>query len=170
MMRILLAALTLLAGPALAQTTAISDPAGLSALAGEADEMVSIDADALDVNEEESTALFTGSVVITQGTMTLRAPQVLARYGEAGPSDLESFVASGGRITMEFDDQTVVADEAHYDFGQRVLTFTGNVVVTNATGTVNSARLVVDTRAGTSSFSSGGSGGGRVTSTFTPGG
>lgn len=154
--------------PAIAQTT-VSDPAGFGGLAEEADEEVNITADNLEVAEDDSTALFTGGVVITQGTMELRAPQVLAAYGEGGPSDLENFTASGGRVNMIFEDQTVDANEAFYDFAQRVLTFTGEVVVVNETGTVNSDRLVVDTRAGTSSFSSSSDGSGRVTSTFTPG-
>ncbi|WMT87105.1 hypothetical protein NO932_00450 [Pelagibacterium sp. 26DY04] len=156
----------LLAGPVLAQTTQ-TDPAGFGGLADEADEEVNVTADDLQINENESTALFSGNVVITQGTMELAAPEVLATYGEAGPSDLENFTASGG-VTMNFDDQTVDADQAFYDFAQRILTFTGSVVVVNQTGTVNADRLVVDTRAGTSSFSSEGEDGGRVTSTFTP--
>ena len=163
-----IACFALFAGPALAQTTA-SDPAGFGGLAAEADEQVNVTADSLEVLENESTALFTGNVVITQGTMELEAPRVETRYGEGGPSDLESFSASGGRVKMAFDEQTVEADTADYDFADRVLVFTGSVVVINANGTVNADRLVIDTRAGTSSFSSAG-GGGRVTSTFTPGG
>jgi len=162
-----IALLFLLAGPGLTQSTQ-SDPAGFGGLAQTADEEVNVTADDLEIDENASTALFTGDVMITQGTMQLQAPQVLAAYGEDGPSDLESFTASG-RVEMIFEDQTVNADEAFYDFAQRVLTFTGSVVVVNATGTVNAERLVIDTRAGTSSFTSGG-GGGRVTSTFTPGG
>ena len=159
--------LALLCAPLFAQTTQ-TDPAGFGGLADEAGEEVNVSADDLEINENESSALFTGEVVITQGTMELMAPQVLAAYGEGGPSDLESFTASGG-VTMNFDDQTVDAEQAFYDFAQRVLTFTGSVVVVNAQGTVNSDRLVIDTRAGTSSFSSSGEGGGgRVTSTFSP--
>lgn len=154
--------------PAAAQTT-VSDPAGFGGLADEAGEEVNISADNLEIAEDDNTALFIGNVVIIQGSMELQAPQVLAAYGEGGPSDLQNFTASGGRVKMIFEDQVVDADEAFYDFGQRVLTFTGNVVVVNDTGTVNADRLVVDTRAGTSSFSSS-SEGGRVTSTFTPGG
>lgn len=157
-----------LASHASAQTTT-SDPAGFGGLSQEASEQVNITADDLAVDENASIAQFTGNVEVVQGTMTLTAPELVASYGEGGPSDLEEFTASGGRVRMEFDAQTVDADQAYYDFAQRVLTFTGDVVVVNQTGTVNAARLVIDTRAGTSSFSSGESGG-RVTSTFTPGG
>lgn len=170
MIRFALAALlaAFLAFPAHAQST-VSDPAGFGGLAGEAGEQVNVTADDLRIDENESTALFSGNVVIVQGAMELHAPQLLAAYGEGGPSDLQNFRASGGRVDMLFDDQTVEADEAFYDFGQRILTFSGSVVVVNPTGTVNADRLVIDTRAGTSSFSSSG-GGGRVTSTFTPAG
>lgn len=155
----------MLSAAAFAQTTQ-SDPAGFGGLADEAGEAVNVTADDLEIDETESTALFTGNVVIVQGSMELRAPRLLAIYGEEGPSDLENFTATGG-VEMDFDDQTVTGEQAHYDFAQRILTFTGSVVVVNATGTVNADRLVIDTRAGTSSFSSEG---GRVTSTFTPGG
>ncbi|WP_332713073.1 LptA/OstA family protein [Pelagibacterium mangrovi] len=159
--------LALLAAPAFAQTTQ-TDPAGFGGLADEAGEEVNVTADDLQINENESTALFSGNVVIVQGTMELAAPELLAVYGEGGPSDLENFTATGG-VVMNFDDQTVDADQAFYDFAQRILTFTGSVVVVNESGTVNADRLVIDTRAGTSSFSSSGEGeGGRVTSTFTP--
>ncbi|WP_417578860.1 LptA/OstA family protein [Pelagibacterium sp.] len=165
---LLIACIALLAGPAFAQSTA-SDPAGFGGLAGEADEQINVSADLLEILENENAAIYTGNVVITQGTMQIASERVETIYGEGGPSDLQSFSASGGRVEMAFDDQTVQADTADYDFGDRVLVFTGSVVVVNASGTVNADRLVIDTRAGTSSFSSAG-GGGRVTSTFTPGG
>ena len=154
--------------PIMAQQS--GDPAGLGGLAGQAGAEVNISANSLEIIEESNTALFQGDVVINQGTMEMRAQRVEALYGEGGPSDLVSFVASGGRVTMTFDDQTVEGDQANYDFAQRVLTFSGDVEVINPSGRVTSARLVIDTRAGTSSFSGTGGSGGRVTGVFTPGG
>lgn len=156
-----------LCGPALAQTT--SPTSDFSTLARQAGDQVSIDADALEISEETNTAVFAGNVVIVQGDMVMRAPRVSALYGAGGPSDLQNFTASGGRVRMESDGQVITGDEAFYDFSARVLTFSGNVEVVNATGTVQSARLVIDTRAGTSSFTGGAGAGGRVTSVFTPG-
>src|SRR5690606_6248093 len=71
----LLLALTV---PGLAQQSTQSDPAGFGGLAEEAGEEVNVSADDLEIDENESTALFTGNVVITQGTMQLQAPRVLA--------------------------------------------------------------------------------------------
>lgn len=161
-------ALAAAATPVWAQTAA--DPSGFGGLSRQANEQVNISADALKITEDENTALFTGNVVIVQGTMEMRAPRVLAVYGEGGPSDLENFTASGGRVDMVFDGQTAQGNEAFYDFSARTLTLTGDVVVVNASGTVESQRLVIDTRAGTSSFSGGTGTGGRVTGVFTPGG
>lgn len=158
----------LFAAPALGQTA--SDPSGFGRLATQADERVNVTADTLEITEDENTALFTGNVIIIQGEMEMRAPRVLAIYGEGGPSDLENFTASGGRVWMTFDGQTAESDEAFYDFTVRTLTLTGDVVVVNASGTVESAQLVIDTRAGTSSFSGGAGAGGRVTGVFTPSG
>jgi lipopolysaccharide export system protein LptA len=163
-------AIMLAAGPGMALAQSASDPSGFGGLSTQAEEQVGITADALEITEEENTALFTGNVVLIQGTMEMRAPRVLAIYGEGGASDLKNFTASGGRIHMIFDGQTAESDEAFYDFGARTLTLTGNVVVVNDAGTIESARLVIDTRAGTSSFSGGTGSGGRVTGVFTPGG
>lgn len=163
-------ALALFLPVAQVQAQSASDPSGFGGLASQADERVNVTADNLKITEDENTALFTGNVIIIQGDMEMRAPRVLAVYGEGGPSDLKNFTASGGRVWMTFDGQTAEGDEAYYDFSGRTLTLTGNVVVVNASGTVRSARLVIDTRAGTSSFAGGAGSGGRVTGVFTPSG
>lgn len=152
--------------PGLAQ-----DPSGFGALSQQADAPVEITADTLEIDEDSSIAIFTGNVVITQDAMTMDAQRVEVRYGAGGPADLQRLEASGGRVRMSFDGQTADSDTAVYDVAQRVLTLAGNVVVTNATGTINSAQLVINTRDGTSTFTGGApDAGGRVTGVFTPGG
>lgn len=161
---IAIALLSLMPGVALAQANAGSDPAGLGGLAQEAESQVSVSADKLDVLELERQAVYSGNVMLIQGTMTLKAPKLVAHYGEKGMSDLKSFETMGGRVEMVFDAQTVHADTSAYDFAQRIMVFGGKVEVVNESGTVKADRLTVDTRAGTSSFST--TSGGRVTSVF----
>ncbi len=163
-----LALVLLLASAFSVMAQSANDPAGFGRLAQQADDQVNVTADNLEITEDDNTALFTGNVTITQGTMQMLAQRVDVLYGEGGPSDLVEFTATGGRVHMAMDGQTIDGDNAVYNFAQRILTFTGNVVVKNASGTVNADRLVIDTRAGTSSFSGGPAQGGRVTSTFTP--
>ena len=69
-MRIFLAVLVS-ATPAAAQTAA--DPSGFGGFA-QADEQVNISADALEIAEDENTALFTGDVVIIQARWKCAPP------------------------------------------------------------------------------------------------
>lgn len=159
------------AAPSGASAAAQDDPLGADELAQDAGETVSITADDLMIEEEAHSALFTGNVRIVQAGMEMTAGQVDVLYGEGGPSDLISFTASGGRVHMVTEDQTIDGDQAVYDFENRILIFTGDVVVINPSGRVESARLVIDTRAGTSSFSGSDASeddDGRVTGVFTP--
>ncbi|WP_127145107.1 lipopolysaccharide transport periplasmic protein LptA [Pelagibacterium montanilacus] len=158
-----------LAGPSVAMAQQ-SGAVDASALASDSGEPVDISADSLEIAEDSNRAVFSGNVVIVQGAMEMRAPRAEAVYGEGGPSDLVEFTASGGRVMMVTEDQEVEADTARYDFRDRTLVFTGNVTVINASGQIDSDRLVIDTRAGTSSFTGGGESGGRVRSVLTPGG
>lgn len=159
------------AAPAAGGAASEGDPLGADTLAENADETVSITADDLQITEDSNSALFSGNVRIVQGGMEMSAGQVDVLYGEGGPSDLVRFTASGGRVHMVTEDQTIDGDKAVYDFENRILVFTGDVVVINASGRIESAELIIDTRAGTSTFAggSGGSDDGRVTGVFTPG-
>ncbi|WP_404400749.1 LptA/OstA family protein [Pelagibacterium halotolerans] len=159
------------AAPAQQSGPARDDPLGADVLAEDAGDTVEITADDLQITEDANSALFTGNVRIVQGGMEMTAGQVDVLYGEGGPSDLVKFTASGGRVHMVTEDQTIDGDQAVYDFANRILVFTGNVIVVNASGRITSEELIIDTRAGTSSFAGGGTGseGGRVTGIFTPG-
>ena len=133
--------------------------------AGLAATPVEISGDQLQVLEADSKAVFSGNVVVTQGTMRLTATRVVILYGAAGPGDIDSFEATGG-VRIATPDQKATGERAVYDPDRRILTLSGNVVVTNATGTVTGPALVLDLAAGTTTFTSGGSG--RVTGVFTP--
>jgi len=166
---VLLAVLVLAPAPLLAQA-APEDPAGFGGMADNADEQVNVSADDLEILDAERMAIFSGNVVVVQGTMEMRAPRLVAVYGEGGPSDLVNFTASGGRVEMDFEGQHTVSDEAFYDFEARILTLSGNVEVTGQGSTVVADQLIVDTRAATSRFSGGPEGGdGRVNAIFQPG-
>jgi len=167
---ILFAAALLAPIPLAAQDAAApDDPAGFGGMAENADERVDVTADNLEILDADRRAIFTGNVVVIQGTMEMRAPRLVAVYGEGGPSDLVNFTASGGRVEMDFEGQHTVSDEAFYDFTARILTLSGTVEVTNEGSTVTADQLIVDTRAATSRFSGGPAGGdGRVNAIFQP--
>jgi lipopolysaccharide export system protein LptA len=157
----LMALVALQAVPIRGQTTSpFSGPGASSA-------PVEITADVFEIAEANSSAEFTGNVVVTQAGFTLRSEKVVVVYGEGGYSDLKSLI-SEGRTRIDYTDQSAVGDRAEFDVGSRVLRLIGNVRVENEDGTFTGQELVVDFARGTTRFGGGG-GGGRVTGVFTPG-
>jgi lipopolysaccharide export system protein LptA len=144
----LAAALAVFAAPALA-----ADP-------------VNITADLFVVDETANIATFTGNVVVKRKTLTVWAPKVVVDYGEGGPSDINSFEATGG-VRIKTPERDVTGDRAIYDPDKETLRVTGNVMVLNETSTVGSGDMIVDLNTDRTVFTSGGNGG-RVTGIFTP--
>jgi lipopolysaccharide export system protein LptA len=117
------------------------------------------------VDDRKKVATFTGKVVVTRTSLTVWAPKVVVDYGEGGPSNIKSFVASGG-VRIKTADQDATGDRAVYDPTSQTLRLTGHVVVVNSTGTVGGPDLLIDLATNVSTFT-GGKGGGRVTGVFT---
>ncbi|MET3927340.1 LptA/OstA family protein [Devosia sp. 2618] len=143
---LLIAALSLLSMPAWAQ------------------QKVEITADVFTVEESASEAVFTGNVVVIHPSVKVWADKVVAIYGAAGPSDIESFVATGKVVKLVTPEQTATGERAVFTPGDQLLRLTGNVLVVNSGGTVGSQELVVNLETNVSTFTS--SGGGRVTGIF----
>jgi lipopolysaccharide export system protein LptA len=137
----------------------------LLVLPATAQQQVQITSDLFTVDEKTREAVFTGSVVVVHPTVKVWADKVIAVYGDSGPSDIESFIASGA-VRLETDDQDATGDRAVFTPGDQLLRLTGNVEVINAGGTVKAGELVVNLATNVSTFTSSGSGG-RVTGVFT---
>lgn len=130
-----------------------------------AQQQVQITSDLFTVDEKSQEAVFTGNVVVIHPTVKVWANKVIAVYGDAGPSDIESFIASGS-VRLETDEQDATGDQAVFTPGDQLLRLTGNVEVINAGGTIKAGELVVNLATNVSTFTSSGSGG-RVTGVFT---
>ena len=129
-----------------------------------AQQPVEITADVFTVDEASKEAVFTGNVVVIHPTVTVWAPKVVAVYGEGGTTDIESFVATGG-VRLKTAEQDATGDQAVFTPGDQLLRLTGNVMVTQTSGTVGAGELVVNLETNVSTFTS--TGGGRVTGVFT---
>ena len=130
-----------------------------------AQQQVEITSDLFTVDEKTQEAVFTGNVVVVHPSVKVWAQKVIAIYGDAGPSDIESFVASGS-VKLETPEQTATGDQAVFTPGDQLLRLTGNVQVVNSGGTIAAGELVVNLATNVSTFTSSGSGG-RVTGVFT---
>jgi lipopolysaccharide export system protein LptA len=138
--------------------------------ATEGPDPVKITADKFVVDDGAHLATFTGNVVVTRINLNVWAPKVVVDYGDGGPSNIKTFVASGG-VRIKTPDQDATGEKAIYNPKTQLLRLTGNVMVINGGGTVGSADLVVDLAHNTSVFTSASKGKGkgtRVTGIFTP--
>lgn len=138
---------------------------GLGSGAGAAADPVKITGDRFVVDDVKHVATFTGKVVVTRTKLNVWAAKVVVNYGEGGPSDIKSFVATGN-VRIKTPEQDATGDRAVYDPNSQMLHLTGNVIVVNDTGTVGSPELVVNLATNNSTFTS--TKGGRVTGVFTP--
>jgi len=129
-----------------------------------AQQPVEITSDLFTVDENSSEAVFTGNVVVIHPTVKVWADKVVAIYGEAGPSDIESFVASGS-VRLVTDEQDATGDLAVFTPADQMLRLTGNVEVINSGGTIQAGELLVNLETNVSTFTS--NSGGRVTGVFT---
>lgn len=130
-----------------------------------AQQPVQITSDLFTVNESDKQAVFSGNVVVVHPTVKVWADKVIAVYGDAGPSDIKSFIASGS-VRLKTSDQDATGDQAVFTPGDQLLRLTGNVQVVNPSGTIAAGELVVNLKTNVSTFTSSGSGG-RVTGVFT---
>lgn len=152
----------------------------LGGFSQDSDEPIAIEADQLEVRDEEGLATFIGNVVVRQGDVTLTASTLNVYYtgsaqergtdqeGGAG-QEIDRLEAIGG-VVVTSGDQKASGDRGVFEAKTEVITLTGNVVLTQGANVLRGTRMVVDLAAGTSRvFSEGGaSSGGRVQGLFTP--
>ena len=112
---------------------------------------VEVTADALQVNQSDGTALYTGNVVIAQGQMRLAAPRVLVVYSSEG-GRIQRMEASGG-VTLVSGSEAAEAQRADYDIEAGRVVMTGNVLLTQGPSALTAERMVVNLRDGTAQMS-----------------
>lgn len=112
---------------------------------------IEVTADNLDVNQNDGTAVFTGNVVIGQGSMRLSAPEVLVVYLE-NQSGIERLKATGG-VTLVSGDDAAEASNADYNLETGLINMRGNVLLIQGPSAVAAEAMTVNTRSGTANMS-----------------
>lgn len=141
----LVALATLCGGTAAAQDFGAAF-AGFDAGSGEP---IQIEADRLEVRDEEKLAVYSGNVRVRQGGTVLEAPELKVFYaGEAvaggPPGSQVSRIEAGPSVTVRSEDRTASGAQAVLDMARDRITMTGDVVVTQGPNVVRGERLVVD--------------------------
>lgn len=126
---------------------------------------VKVTADSFVIDQVTNKATFTGAVVITRGSMTMWADKAVVNYGEGGEGDIDGLDATGN-VRIRTTGQEATGKRAVFTPDNSMLRLTGNVRVTNTTGTVTGPELLINLASNSSVFK--GSEEGRVTGVFTP--
>ena len=110
---------------------------------------IQIEADQLEVREEEKVAIYRGNVRVAQGGTVLEAPELSVFYGgnaaaggEAGSS--VSRIEAGAGVVVRSGDQTATGDRAVLDMAADLVTMSGNVVLTQGANVVRGDRLIIN--------------------------
>ncbi|MEM6614901.1 MAG: lipopolysaccharide transport periplasmic protein LptA [Pseudomonadota bacterium] len=157
--------------PLHAQQSGFAD--SLAGFSSGSDAPIAIEADALEIQDNQQRAVFTGNVFVEQGEVTLRTRQLTVYYnGSAqdgtGGQSIERLEADG-RVVVTSGDQQATGDRGVFESTKDLITLEGNVVLSQGTNVLRGKTLVVDLAAGTSRVISDSGGSGRVQGLFQPG-
>lgn len=181
----------LVAAPAAGLAQSRNVPNALQGFATNRDQPIRIDANSLEVLDQQKKAIFSGNVVVQQGDTTLRSKELVVFYdgkgdgkgtgtaaGAASTAKAGEALASGnpmssssirrleinGSVVVTTKEQTATGDQGVFETASNTITLTGNpVVLTQGPNVIRGKKLTVDLANGASRFE-----GGRVESLIVP--
>ncbi len=116
---------------------------------------IDVDADRIDVLDQQNHAIFTGNVRVRQGTLTLEANRIKVAYsrpaGGRGDPEIQRLDADGN-VRLATPSERATSRFGIYDVEKRILTLIGNVVLTQGTTRVQGNRLTIDLTSGRSTL------------------
>lgn len=177
----------LVAAPATGLAQSRNVPNALQGFANNRDQPIRIDANSLEVLDQQKKAIFSGNVVVQQGDTTLRSRELVVFYdgkgagtgaGAADTAKAGEALASGnpmssssirrleinGSVVVTTKEQTATGDQGVFETASNTITLTGNpVILTQGPNVIRGKKLTVDLANGASRFE-----GGRVESLIVP--
>lgn len=111
---------------------------------------IEVVADSLSVDQDTGTAIFSGGVIISQGTLRLSAGQVEVIYGEEA-GNIARLIATEG-VTFVTDTDAAEAQSADYDVNTGILMLTGDVLLTQGASAISAQEMVLDVSKGTATM------------------
>jgi lipopolysaccharide export system protein LptA len=143
---------------------------------------IAIDADSLEVIQNENKAIFKGNVVAKQSNMTLRSQQMTVFYGQEKAGTLEAMgslsrIEVNGNVSLVTPTESATSNYGLYDAVRDKVFLTGSVVLKRGGNVLNGSQLEYNLATGSSMLSGGASAntppldgekGGRVRGLFVP--
>ena len=131
---------------------------------------IDVDADRIDVLDQQNQAIFTGNVRVRQANLTLEADRIKVAYSKPAKGDpVIQRLDADGNVRLATPSERATARFGIYDVNKRILTLIGNVVLTQGTTKVQGNRLTIDLASGRSTLdgkTSTGQAGSRVSGRF----
>ena len=143
---------------------------------GNNNDPIQIEADKLEIIDNENTALLTGNVSVVQGETLMQATRIKVFYeraSEAGQtkSGIRQIEASG-KVAVRSGENKVTADKATINMISETVFMTGNVIVSQTGNVLSACKVTVNLKTNVSNVtpcaSSSSSGSGRVKILLTP--
>ena len=170
------AATALVGAPTSAHAASAGSP--LEGFATDPKEPVEIEADRLEVDDKNKTAVFIGNVLAVQGATRLRSDRLKATYSagpDGGRNQVRQIVATGRVHVLSKDDQSADGDWARYDVIGRTIIMGDKVVLRQGQNVIRGTKLTINLDTGRSRVTGGvssttapESGNGRVKALFQP--
>ncbi|MEM7215477.1 MAG: LptA/OstA family protein [Pseudomonadota bacterium] len=137
---------------------------------GDTSEPIQIEADSLEIVDDQNTALLTGNVSVVQGTTILKAKRIKVFYLRKNQSGQSKSgirkIEASGKVAVRSGDNFASADKAIVDMISEVVTMRGNVFISQGNNIANGCRLTVNLKTSVSEIkpcaAASGSGSGRV--------
>lgn len=131
---------------------------------------IEITADALEVQQDNAIAVFTGNVRAVQGNILIAADRIQVAYAQGGDgADAIRSIDAEGNVFFSTSTETAEGDAGVYDVDNGIITLTGSVVLTRGENVVRGNRLVLNLATGVSRIEGAPDGdGGRVRGLFVP--
>lgn len=123
---------------------------------------VEVSADNLSVDQDSGTAIFSGNVVIGQGTLRLSAGRVEVVYSDT-TGDIARLKVAGG-VTFVTATEAAEAQTADYDLTNGTLILSGDVLLTQGASALSADEMRINLNTGNAQMS------GRVKTVFQQGG
>ena len=146
---------------------------------------IQIDADNLEVLQDQQKAIFTGNVIAKQDTMTLKADKMIVYYSggadaknkkSTGPGKSITKIDVDGNVFLTSPEETARGATGNYDVTKDFITLNGGVVLTRQDNVLKGSSLEYDIQKGHSKLiggpattqTGGKTTGGRVQGLFIP--
>lgn len=115
---------------------------------GDSDEPIQIEADKLEIIDDENTALLTGNVSVVQGTTILKARRIKVFYlRENEANQTESgirTIEASGKVAVRSQDNLATADRATVDMVTEMVVMSGNVLLSQGNNVAKGCTVTVN--------------------------